>query len=388
MTERPRYYQPLEVPDYCFIWEAVMWVTFGRFPEGNGLDADELKDELGLLSFAWQDSFGGPRYRFRGYWWHETEMAGVDLQEVDWERYDAALRSGYQRLDALRRSLVELERATHGEEPAPVLHFPDRDKLYREMCERELAEAPFVESVHKLYQQPVDRGWSCIFRSLVDGTLQGYGWADLTQAEIRERAAKGDLMDYDGSHDEGNVINPWHAKLPEPDTIGPLQPMGMCMEIPQNEWSLSGIAPDGRYVTSAGRNWWDVCFSCDQLFEQFPRPILASDGIERDTIEILNPGLAVGAVSNPGPHAPKQVKPSGRGRKKLADGEIERACQSLFGQRWAAGEKEAPLHAEAEAFAIQVWGRSLARSTFQAYMKPFKRAPKNSPEMMPEFAAE
>lgn len=396
MTDTPRYYQPLEIPAFCFLWEAVMWVTFGRFPEGNGYyDMGELKDELGMLSFAWKDSFGGPRYRFKGFWWFEGEMAGVDLESVDWQRYEGALRAGYQRIDTLEAQIKYAEQSekhdlsTYKDEmPALVV---DRAKLYRELCENQLADYPFVEGIHRQYQQSIDRGWSLIFQALVDGKVQAYGWGDMTQDEIRKRAAEGGLADYEPSAasagNDGNVLNPWHAKLPEPDLIGPLLQMGAHTAIPRKEWSLGGVAPDGRYVTAAGRNWWDVCLTSDQLFELFPRPLLVSDVVDRDSIEVVNPGLAIGGAS--GSAMTRHINPTAasRGRKKLADGEIERACQALYGQRWEAGEEEAPLHAEAKAFALQVWGENLARSTFQGYMKPFRRPPKMMPDRVPVIAA-
>lgn len=388
----PRYYQPLEIPAFCFIWEAVMWVSFGRFPEGNGFeDMEELSEELGQLSFTWKDSFGGPRYRFRGFWWFESEMAGVDSQTIDWDRYEGALRNGFERMDSLEGHLLMLSREPHPDDPPMLSHFVDRVELYRALCEKALAEAPYVESVHHQHQQPIDRGWSLIFQALADGKLQGYGWGDLTQDEIRERAAKGDLADYAptsaSSDDDGNVINPWHYPIPSPDLVGPLQEMGMMMEIPRKEWSLSGVAPDGRYVTATGRNWWDVCFPSEQLFALFPRPLLANTEVECDTIEVLNPGVAIGISGAQGGRHATPSTPAARGRKKLADGQIEKACQELYGARWAAGEQEAPLHAEAAAFALRVWGETLHRSTFQGYMKPFRRT-KPMPETMPEIAAE
>lgn len=380
MSDQPRYYQPLEVPAFCFIWEAVMWVSFGRFPEGAGYqDFDELKEDLGVLSFAWKDSFGGARYRFRGVYWFESEMAGVDITTVDWERYENALRTGYERIDSVQQYVDDLTRHSAIDQfPGDPRLAEERYNLYRASIEKKLADLPFVDDVHKRYQQQIDRGWSRLFQALVEGTLKGYGWGDLTQEEIRERASQGRLNDL-GS-DDSKVFNPWHSKIPAANTMGPLIPMGECMEIPQKEWSLSGIAPDGRYVTSDGRNWWDVCFPSDQLFTLFPRP-LSSNVVESDKIEIVNPGLAIGGIGNTmiqsAPYAP-----SSRGRKKLANGEIERACQQLYGRRLASGEKELALAEEAAHFAMEVWGQNLSRSTFQEYMRPFRT--RGLPENMPE----
>lgn len=372
-----------------------MWVTFGRFPEGTGCqDMDELNEELGFFSFAWRDSFGGPRYRFKGFWWYESEMAGVDLDAVDWDRYEGALRAGYQRMDALEEQYLHaLEDAKEDHlRDYPGLHDVDaivkRASMSIAFCKKAMAEHPYVESVHSQYQQSVDRGWALIFQSLVSGKLKGYGWGDLTQDEIREFARKGTLQDYDPSSSleepVGNVFNPWHVTIPKGEVIGPLLGMGQNREIPTKDWSLSGVAPDGRYVTASGRSWWDVCVPNEQLFDIFPRPLLASETVEHDAIEIVNPGLAIGSA---GGSPMRQIGLSGvatRGRKKLADGQIEKLCHELYGARWAAGEQEAPLHAEAAALAQQVWGETLPRSTFQGYMKPFKRQPKNPPEIAAE----
>jgi hypothetical protein len=400
MTDQPRYYQPLEVPAFCFIWEAVLWVTFGRFPEGDGYDSmDELNEELGMLSFAWKDSFGGPRYRFKGFWWFESEMAGVNLESVDWERYERALRMGYQRLDVLQAYLKhgepeEPEKVAGVEERITLQVLLDRAEIYRDFCKTQLEDFSFVESVHQQHQQSIDRGWSLIFQALADGKLQGYGWGDMTQDEIRVQLAKGDVANYEPSAEsegkDGNVINPWHVALPPADIIGPLQQMGMHVAIPKKEWSLGGVAPDGRYVTAAGRNWWDVCFPTEQLFALFPRPLFASNVVEAGSIEIVNPGLAIGSVDSKAlPKARISASaPSGRGRKKLADGEIERACQALYSTRWTSGENKDSLHAEAAAFAQQVWGETLPRTTFQGYMTAASRAPKIPPENAPGIAAE
>jgi hypothetical protein len=388
MSEPLRYYGPMEVPAFSFIWEAVMWVTFGRFPEGNGYeDVDELKEDLGTLSFAWKDSFGGPRYRFKGFWWFESEMAGIGQDEVDWDRYESSLRSGYARIDVLHDHLQNAEQKS--DEDVVLPHLVDRNELYRKLCRQALAEFPFVESVHRLYQQQIDRGWSKIFEALVDGKLKGYGWADLTQDEIRVRVAQGGLVDGHTAPDGGNVSNPWGYRIPEADLIGPLQPMAAHMEIPRKEWSLGGVAPDARYITAAGRDWWDVCFPNDQLFALFPRPMFESAEPSQDMIEVVNPGVAISRDNERRqPTDDTLTGRSGRGRKKRLDGDLERACQVLYAERWMANEKEDAVLADAQAFAMSVWGQSLPRSTFQGYMKPFRRAPEMLPETLPGIAAE
>ncbi|MER9028203.1 hypothetical protein [Mesorhizobium sp. M0674] len=381
MTERPLYYyRPMELPSFCYLWEAVMWVTFGRFPE-VGVDEDDHNGEVGKYSFAWKDAFGGPGYRFRGFWWFEAEMAGVDLTSVDLERYETALRTGYARPDLLEQDIAREKNDPHD--------HPRREEYFASLMKRRAEEMPFIDHVHSLFQQHIDIGWAQIFQALASGSLKGFGWGDLTQDEIREHAARVAFTDFDHATDEGNVYNPFLEKIPESDTIGPLVPMGLMMEIPRKEWSLSGIAPDARYVAANGRHYWDVVFPSDRVFELFPRPLLTWGALTKDTVETLNPGLTVSAEHDAGPHKalppPSSHIPAVRGRRKLADGEIERACQSLYGRRLASGEKELALAEEAAAFAMEVWGERLSRSTFQSYMLPFKRA---VPEIVPEIAAE
>jgi hypothetical protein len=67
---------------------------------------------------------------------------------------------------------------------------------------------------------------------------------------------------------------------------------------------------------------------------------------------------------------------------------LERACQVLYAERWMANEKEDAVLADAQTFAMSVWGQNLPRSTFQGYMKPFKRSPEMLPETLPGIAAE
>jgi hypothetical protein len=355
-----------------------MWVTFGRFPTGTAYeDGDELGDDKGTLSFAWQDgAMGGTQYRFRGFWWYESDMAGVDENaDVDWDRYEIAMQRGYTRKD-----IIEREIATASYAP-PDPH--GREDYQKQLLEKKLADLPFIDSVHRLYQRQIDKGWSRLFQALSDGSIVAHGWGDLTQDEIREQMARDDLVDDTGSG-EGNVLNPWGFAIPRPDTYGPLHPMGLLMDIPAEEWSLSGVAPDSRYVGASGRDWWDVELPCERLLALFPRPLLPN-GEERDAVQLLTPALA---ISLSGQDDAARLLPAAkgtRGRRKKADGEIERACQLLYGRRLTNGEKEAALANEAAHFAMATWGETLSRSTFQEYMQPFKRA---VPENVPENAAE
>jgi hypothetical protein len=104
------------------------------------------------------------------------------------------------------------------------------------------------------------------------------------------------------------------------------------------------------------------------------------------TVKVVNPGVAISADDDSGSHRARPAEhKQGPGRKKIADGQIEIVCQEVFGQRMLDGEKEIALHAEAAALVMKGWGATLSRTTFQTYMKPFKR---KLPENMPEMAAE
>jgi hypothetical protein len=403
MTARPVYFQPLELPAQCSLWEAVMWVSFGRFPSGAGYDTtEEMMSEVGLLSFAWKDSSGGPAYKFDGYWWFESDMAGISPDSVDWDRYSRAIHGGYVRR-AWLEELLRRHKEAPPSEPMTEKDLTDdtgrprdlvdlvirhnRDEFYRLHLEKQLEELPFVDSTHQLYQRNIDRGWSRLFQHLVEGSVVAYGWADLTQDEIRHEAQSRLLTDYQVSIEAGNVINPWHNALPQADLVGPLLQMGKFQAVPTTEWSLSGLAPDGHYVTTEGRQIWDVLIACDDLMRLFPRPIPTLGN--RLEIDLVTPGLAISVDrddrSAPQPRLDRRDGASARGRRKKANGEIEKACQALYSRRLVAGEKETALAEEAAQFAMAVWGEKLSRSTFQDYMLPFKR---QAPEIAPEIAAE
>ena len=380
-----RYYEPLVVPMFCYLWDAVMWVTFGRFPV-DMIDDSVLEDELGRLSYQWKDSLiASQGYKFYGFRWYETEMAGIDYEGsgVDWERYERAMRGGWIRKEALEEALLQEKQPRP---PDPHDPRPNRvpDEYWVRFFEQKLYEVPFVESVHRLYQHHIDRGWAKIFQALVAGEITGYGWKDMTQAEIRVRASKG-LTEYNTETEEGDVFA-FGTPLPDAALIGPLLPLGEMMEIPATDWSLSGIAPDARYVTTSKQEYWSVFLDCQRLFDLFPHPILTMPGGIDDSIKVLSPTLAISQDESRRSTTSSLYQPTkrGPGRRKLQDGAVERAVHELVGRRYAAGEDEASLHAEAAAFALKVWGVSLARSTFQGYMKPFKRLP----EILPQKAAE
>lgn len=391
-TVTRRYYQPLEVPRFCHLWEAVLWVTFGRFPM-DMVEDTILEEELGTLSYSWQSSIiGANGYKFDGFWWFEAEMAGIDYDAVGediWQRYARAMSGGYPRA-AMIQVALDQEKQPKAPDPHDPRKGPQLDDYWVKYFEQKLKNVPVVEEVHRLFQHQIDRGWSILFQDLVAGAIAGYGWLDLTQDEIRERARKG-LTAYDSETGEGDVFL-FGNLLPEADAIGPLLPCGAMVEIAGPDWSLSGLAPDNIYITSSDRRYWDVIIDCHRLFERFPRPLLSRPGGIEDTIQVLTPSLATSRDndhSQPllGPPTHSDIR-RGPGRKKLEDGAVEKACHELVGRRYANGEDELSLHAEAASFAQKVWGVSLARSTFQDYMKPFKRQPKNQPEKTPGIAAE
>ena len=400
MTDQPQYYQPLEVPRYVYLWEAVMWVGFGRFPEGSYLVTDGYPDEadygykIGTLSFNWKDAIFRQEYRFNGFWGTEASAAGLKADSADWDRYDEILRyHGYIRQSLIAEELDRLSRLPVKVDDGSELFKLETalsatfDKIdggdrahYRENLAKRLDEAPFIEDVHRLFQRHIDRVWVKLFQALTDGKMQSYGWRELSQDEIREEAS--------GPGFWSEIINPYGAVMPQPDLIGPLQTMAVFDVIPVDEWSLTGFAPDAHYQSTSGNFWRDVVFPTDALFDIFPGPLLTYEA-ERRHIEHFTPHVAVSVETDLPMDTKHQRQPfsatrPGPGRRKNADGEVERACQALYGRRLAAGEKETPLHAEAMEFTMKVWGEPIARSTFQGYMKPFKPVPENTPDIAAE----
>ncbi|MCX5579116.1 hypothetical protein [Kaistia terrae] len=406
MIDTPTYFQPLEVPRYCYIWEAILWAGFGRFPEGSYLITDEYPDDAddgwktGTLSFNWKDPVFAQEYRFHGFWGFEAVAAGLQEDSTDWERYDEILSNhGYIRPRLLTNEITRLRSEKGVDDSGSVYpltisataRFDPADARSRDhylnSLEKRLELTPFIDSVHGLFQHHIDRAWVKLFQALAEGAIQAFGWRELSQTEMRQ------LAERQQGEWQQEVVNPWRAAMPKADLVGPLVPMAVLEAVPASDWSLSGIAPDAHYQAANGRFWWDVVFPADVLLRLFPQPVAVMDS-SRMHIEHLNPLVAISTPDHGANGAawPLAAVRPGPGKKKKADGEIERMCQRLYGDRLLAGEKEAALVSEASALAFAVWGQTVSRSTFQDYMKPFKSAKATDadgvPDIVPGIAAE
>jgi hypothetical protein len=399
MTDSPVYFQPIDVPAFCYIWEAVMWVGFGRFPEGViGYETEDgLEFHLGAASFNWKERVCDPLYRFDGYWWFETEAAGLDANSIDWGQYEEILHGhgsirGYIRPEFLAKEAERQrryqDRALQSRLSGAERDDPDYSPGYLKNIEERLKQLPILDNVDRLLQHPVDRAWAKVFQVLVDGDMPAYGWHEISQDEIREFATR--------NQDNWNdAINPFDVPAPTADYIGPLRPMATLTAVPVNEWGLKGIAPDAHYSSASGRLWCDVMMPTAKLLHLFPLPLLAASG-DQLQVERINPILAISRdVQNSAVLATKSATDirAPRGRPKKADGAIERLCQHLYGKRLLSGEKETALAEDARQLVLATWGETLSRSAFQGYMQPYKPAKaKNGadrlPEIMPEIAAE
>ena len=200
MNDAPRYFQPLELPEYCYLWEAVLWVGWGRFPEGSKyIIADGKSDQrddydyhIGALSFNWKDAPFAQDYRFHGFWWYEIEAAGLTQSSADWARYDRLLAThGYIRPETLVAEIERVKNSPAATEDEPLysaqlaltldrINNFDRPN-YLSNLEKRLADTPFIDEAHRLFQHHVDRAWVKIFQALVEGSFQAYGWRELTQ---------------------------------------------------------------------------------------------------------------------------------------------------------------------------------------------------------------
>lgn len=400
MTPKPRYFQPLDLPRYTYIWEAIMWVGFGRFPRGSYWleDIPENEDDTwiaGDLSLNWQDAPFMQEYRFHGFLPFEAEAVGLDYESTDWDLYDDVLRTvGHVRPELLTNEISRLHTSEFREDgftrALSTSAFGAFEKLdhngtpYLKRLEKRLAIAPFIDSVHRLFQRQIDRAWVKVFQALADGSLQGFGWCELTQDEIRTFTE-----DMDQEYWEKHVTNNWEVPKPTKELIGPLPPMAIRRAIPVSDWTLSGIDADAHYLAATGRLWRSVVFSSQALFSLFPRPNMTA-GSDKMHIEHLTPSLAISSAVDGGDDVswPSSSFRSRPGKPKKANGAIERACQELFGKQLAAGQKEMALASEAADFVRKVWGEKLSRTTFQEYMKPFRPAKGKGAPRLPDNLSE
>lgn len=427
MTDSPRYFRPLELPDYCYIWEAIMWAAFGRFPDGaayiitDGYPAEyaDMGWKIGSLSYAYRDALFQQTYRSNGFWWYESEAAGLTDDSADWAKYERLMRgSGYIRPELIVDEIARLEDLPPNspEEDEFALHTNKLMNVIRNGTERQLSElmlrpnylpnlkerlenTPFIEGIHKLFRHHIDRAWVKIFQALVDGKFQAYGWYELSQDFMREIAPEIQPDEVRVVGPEGNVIqrytdhffhgasvhNPFRQSLPSTDLIGPLEPMACLDVIPESEFTLTGFAPDAYYRSASGKLWRDVIFPTEAIFELFPRPLLAVKS-DRMHIEHLTPDVAI-STGSAGSEGVTRTLPGadlrrGPGKPKKANGEIERVCLLLYAGRWATDEKKDAIHADAEKLAMVGWGEKLPRSTFDGWMK------RAVPDIAPDTAAE
>jgi hypothetical protein len=362
-----KYLQEVEAAPVIYLYEAVLWVAFGRFPEhGNAefYDVEHLLRDIDRIEDAWKGGPLSPDYKFQGFYQHELDLAGLELGEPEdegeprWgdDRYYDALRRGYNRAEYLQAEL-ESER-----------RLGERDTAWEERLEHAIADIKFVDEIHQMFQPRVDAGWAQVFRALTTGTLRAFGWRSFCQDEIRTK------------------FDRWG-----PAFIGPLEPMARWCEI-RGGWSLAGLAPDGNYITATGEWIEGVTVISEEVFALFPRPDLAIDG--QLTADVYHEGLLIQDDSEDGAPAPKRPTPArkhatselhetvsigpGRGRRPRGNFAIRDLVVNYFADRVPVAGEEIPktLVSEVQAFVEKACRETVQRSTILDHLNyaRFKKA--------------
>lgn len=199
----PNYFRPIEIPEYCFLSEAVEWLAIGEVPEAEW-QIPELSSQSGTYAaeveyrFAWEF--------MPGNFQPQNELAWFERDNFDFT--GVPLRRGYTKaaeicaVNHLEWREKEVEKL-RGASPFLV---PDHEgkkhdlnalviKEHRSLLRQFAEELKLVKDVNADFAPFFDAAWARIFSAFVDGSLEIEGidferWVELKERQRYEDAGR------------------------------------------------------------------------------------------------------------------------------------------------------------------------------------------------------
>ncbi len=199
----PNYFRPIEIPEYCFLSEAVEWLAIGEVPEAKW-EFPERASQSGAYPteveyrFAWE--------LMPGNFQPQSELTFFDKDHFNFA--GVPVRRGYTQAaeTCTANNLEWREKQIEKLRGASPLLIPDHEgkqydlntlliKDHRSLLRQFADELKLVKAVNADFAPIFDAAWARIFSAVVDGSLEIEGidferWVDLKERQRYEDAGK------------------------------------------------------------------------------------------------------------------------------------------------------------------------------------------------------
>lgn len=332
-----RFFVEIEPPETAYIHEAAQWIAFGKVPEFYsspewGGEFDIRGDESAELEFLKAavdvDYHNLPEAI-------PEVLSGIDLQTFQ-EALGTTLGTEIEEIKRQRQNYENMlgiidERGSTPEFSEVRIQML-RENLAR--CDREMDLAKAIQPTIETFLSYEERAKAKLFYALSAGELDAIGWHSFTQKDDNSETVRWEERSVTTSHWRMSEIDWQRANLGKREDSSP--------------------------------SWVAVRVNFQELLALFPQPDLPGENL---TVSRYGRTLThIGAPKSRGTGENR-----GKGRPLKGGGAVKTAVLNHFSKRHAASdlpEKKEAIIEEARAWAQDLFGEDLSRTTLQRYLKP------------------
>lgn len=205
MAQKPVFLTPIEVPEYCYLSEAISWIALGRVPAAEIFfegEANTLQDKR----FYWRDMPDNfhPHEDLFGFDEVEFQAFGVVLPEGYFRALDVYVEHGLHDIeDVISRYKESAANAEEGGGLVSKEFWIQMMDKNSEDLNSYWEEKSLVEQVDRAFEPFFELGWAKLFQRIREGsiTLEGIDrlrWEKLADQNRYEEAAKFTMLDPSG----------------------------------------------------------------------------------------------------------------------------------------------------------------------------------------------
>ena len=194
----PVFLKPVELPEYCFLSEAIEWIALGRVPEAQWI-ADNKTDKCVEYRFYWREMPDNFEPTFFAPWFEENEF--VDLGIPQPEGYaEAAERCFNEGFDYLRDTIklqeaMQLKAQAESHDAETLKEYAENISKKRKIFEELKPLDAMVRNAEAQFDSFYELAWAKMFQLILQNDIQVQGinfenWERFADEDQHEKAAE------------------------------------------------------------------------------------------------------------------------------------------------------------------------------------------------------
>lgn len=173
MARKPTFLTPVEIPEYCFLSEALAWIALGRVPEAQ-ITLEPKTYRPKEWRFYWRempDNFEAPG-GFWGFDESEFQANGLTVPEGYFEALEVYFENSLDQTDEMIRLYQETGSRAEANGDSDLKRFSD-EHIAKELATASAfhKEKQMVEAVARDFEGCLDLGWAKLFQLIREGTI-------------------------------------------------------------------------------------------------------------------------------------------------------------------------------------------------------------------------